>query len=77
MTKTATMAKKKAPADMHRPRKMTAIRGHFVEPAERLRERLGMKDLTELVNQALREKLEREGLWPVPGQLTPGKSNGD
>jgi len=51
-------------SDRHRPRKMTAIRQHFVEPAQVLMARLGITDLTELVNMALREKLEREKLWP-------------
>lgn len=78
LTTVADMGKRKSNgesakrADQHRPRKMTAVRGHFIEPAMELVHRLGMADLTELVNQALREKLEREGLWPwKPGGKTP------
>ena len=54
--------KKKKP-DRHKPRKMVGIRGHFVDPAEGLASRLG-KGFGELVNDALREFLERHGAWP-------------
>jgi hypothetical protein len=49
--------------DRHKPRKMTSIRHLFVDSVERVAERLGM-DVTEWVNMAIREKLERDGLWP-------------
>lgn len=59
--------------DRHRPRKMVAIRGLFHDPAAVLMRRLGIVDLTELVNMALREKLEREQLWPWPPPDQAGK----
>ena len=48
-----------------RARKMVAIREQFHEPASKLGEELGCKDLTELINLILRERLEKHGLWPV------------
>lgn len=54
------------PGDRHKERRMVAIRKQFHGPADALIEKLGMTDLTELANVALREKLERENLWPWP-----------
>ncbi len=52
--------------DRHKERRMVAIRKQFHASADALIEKLGMTDLTELANVALREKLERENLWPWP-----------
>lgn len=58
------MAKQKPKPDRHKSRMQASIREHFVEPAEKLVKRLGLASVSELVNIALREKLEREGFWP-------------
>lgn len=50
--------------DRHKKRRMAGIRKQFHQSADVLVERLGLTGLTDLVNLALREKLEREGLWP-------------
>jgi hypothetical protein len=66
MGKTATMPrpkKNKDAADRHKPRKMVGIREQFIAPGDILAHRLGM-GFSEMVNQAVREKLERDGLWP-------------
>lgn len=60
---TPTPPAAKDSVDLHRPRKMTAVREQFIAGVTELADRLGT-DVTEIVNQAIREKLEREGLWP-------------
>lgn len=51
-------------ADRHKPgSKMARIRGPLASPAEAEAIAKAM-DFTEWVNIAVREKLEREGLWP-------------
>lgn len=68
MSTTSLMGRKRTAeqpaADRHKPRKMIAIRKQFHDQAEVLRVRLGLDDLTELANLAVRELLERNGLWP-------------
>lgn len=49
--------------DRHKNAKMVRIRSEFVGPLEQLVSRYA-SDGTQLVNDALREKLEREGFWP-------------
>lgn len=56
-TKAPSRKEQRKPARMVRVRELLALAG------DKLAERLA-KDLTEIVNDALREKLEREGLWP-------------
>jgi hypothetical protein len=56
---------KDAPADRHKQRKLYAVREQFLSPLEQLAIRLGFNSTTELVNQIIRERLEREGLWPA------------
>lgn len=65
-SQTVLMAPKKKPNDFERYRKstrMARIRKRLAEQADALGKRLDKK-FTEIVNDALREKLEREGLWP-------------
>ena len=47
------------------PRNMVNIRQQFLDPLEVLKVRLGFENMTELVNQLVREGLERNQLWPV------------
>lgn len=55
-------------SDRHKPgSKMVRIRGPLAGPAEEQAIALAM-DLTEWVNVAVREKLERDGLWPPTAQ---------
>jgi len=64
------MAKAKK-ADPGSPKKKLTgyrLRPAFQPLADALARRLGT-DVTELVNQAFRERLEREGLWPPPDAL--------
>jgi len=64
------MALKKQPqkqADRHKPGKMARIRQLFAIPAEEAAQDIGT-DFTEWVNQAVREKLEREGRFGVNRQ---------
>lgn len=63
MSKEKANNKPKKP-DRHRSRKMVGVRKPFHAPAQVLVERLGLTGLGDLINLALREKLEREGLWP-------------
>ena len=54
--------------DRHKPgSKMVRVRGPLAGPAEEQAVSLAM-DLTEWVNVAVREKLERDGLWPPTAQ---------
>lgn len=46
------------------PGKMFRLRKPFIVPMQSLSARLGVPDITQIVNDAVREKLEREGLWP-------------
>jgi hypothetical protein len=55
----------KKTADRHKPSRMCRIRERLAAQADRLCERLD-QGFTQVVNDALREKLEREGLWPPP-----------
>ncbi len=65
MATTAFMTKQNdSKKDRHKKRKMVGIRKPFIEPTQKLVERLGLTGFSELVNLALREKLERESLWP-------------
>ncbi|WP_162658095.1 hypothetical protein [Tuwongella immobilis] len=57
------MEKPQSKNDRHKPRKMVGIRARLAARAAILANRLD-HDLTQIVNDALREKLEREGLWP-------------
>ena len=61
------MAKKKTDnsTDRHKPAKMVRVRIALDKQLEILAERLA-SDRTEQVNRAIRELLEREGLWPPP-----------
>lgn len=61
------MATSNNPSDKppRRKRTLIGIRDSLAAQAEQLAERLAT-DLTEIVNAALRERLEREGLWPPP-----------
>lgn len=61
------MSKKKPNADRHKKSKMVRIRQRLAEQAEILAQRQ-VTDVTEIVNDALRERLEREGLWPPPDE---------
>lgn len=63
----ATMAKKKT--DRHKPAKMIRVRGPLAVQVEILANR-NSTDATEEVNRAVREMLEREGLWP-PSRKEP------
>jgi methylase of polypeptide subunit release factors len=59
------MSKKPQKTDRHKAlRKMVAVRGQFHEPAQYVIEREGFTDLTEFVNVAIKEKLERHNAWP-------------
>lgn len=63
------MAKKKPETSNHekyrKPNKSVRIRKEFIEPVEEARKRLA-QDRSEFTNEAVREKLERMGLWPWP-----------
>lgn len=61
-------AESSPPADRHRQRRLAPIRGMFLDPCEVLMLRLGITNFSELVNLAVREKLERHQLWPPPPQ---------
>lgn len=59
----ASMSKKDpSNGDRHKPRKMVGIRKQFIEPLEQLAEDNGTK-VTDEVNRAVRELLEREGRY--------------
>jgi hypothetical protein len=62
--KTSPMPRPRKNADRKAPRRAT-VDEELAAPAEALMKRLRIRQLTTLVNMALREKLEREGLWPV------------
>ena len=66
-TTLAPMAKKPESGskrnDRHKPAKLVRIKPRLAAQAEVLAERLE-SDFTKVVNDAIREKLEREGLWP-------------
>jgi len=55
--------KKNRTGDRHKPRRMTGIRAVFIAPVDAASKAIGT-DFTEWVNQAVREKLERDGHWP-------------
>ena len=57
------------PSDRHKPRRQVGIRGPLAAQAELLADRLA-QDLTQVVNDAVRERLEREGLWPPRGDAS-------
>lgn len=62
--KTAPMPRPLKNTDRKAPTR-TTVDEELVGPAQKLMKRLRLKHLTVLVNMALREKLEREGEWPV------------
>lgn len=71
MPTTACMAKKKpqaaepaAPKDRHKPSRMVRVREALADQLDELVGR-NASDFTEEVNRAVRELLQREGLWPV------------
>lgn len=66
---TSSREEKPAKPDRHKPRRMAAVRKHFHGPAEKLAARLGC-DMTELVNLAVRELLEKHGLWPPQKEVS-------
>jgi len=53
-----------------RERKMVEIQAEFLSLIEIARKRLALKTDTAVVNQAVREFLERDGLWP-PAKESP------
>lgn len=55
--------KGEAKGDRHKPRRMVGIQGRFLDAGEHAADRLGMS-FAQMVNQALREKLEAMRLWP-------------
>lgn len=65
---TVAMPKKKSQpgsGDRHKPARMVRIRTRLAQQADQLAEKLD-QDFTQVVNDALREKLERANLWPPP-----------
>lgn len=56
---------KKSPEQYRKPSRMVRIREVLAVQGEILAKRLA-KDLTEVCNDALREMLEKNNLWPVP-----------
>lgn len=64
----AEMSKKKpANGDRHKPARMVRVRKSLADQLQKLADR-NATDMTEEVNQAVRERLERAGLWPIPSQ---------
>jgi hypothetical protein len=60
--------KAKKPNEAYRKKaRMVRVREKLAEVGDQLAEDLA-KDLTELVNDAFREYLERHGRWPVQGK---------
>lgn len=58
------MKPKKRTADRHsKESKMVRIKAEFIGQLEELNTRR-LTGVTQLVNEAVREKLEKEGLWP-------------
>jgi len=53
----------KSTEQYRKPARMVRVRERLAQQGELLAERLA-KDLTEIVNDALRVALEKEGLWP-------------
>ncbi len=64
--------KKKTPGDRHRPSRMVRVKEALAAQVDLLVERRAT-DLTEEVNRAVREMLEREGLWPVKKRPSPAE----
>ena len=60
------MAKKKQ--DTRKPRLLAGIRVQFIPGLEQMAHRLG-ENPTDVVNTAVREYLERQGLWPPQDTL--------
>lgn len=63
------MASKKNPLDRHKPSRMTRV----PERMAKLLEKLASQKETNLVSevkQAVREYLERQGMWPPPTKST-------
>jgi hypothetical protein len=52
-------------SDRHKPSRMVRVREVLAQQLDHLAVQRA-SDLTELVNQAVRELLERAGLWPPP-----------
>lgn len=56
-----------ASSDRHKPRRTVGLRERLAAQLQILCER-NATDLTEETNRAVREMLEREGLWPPPAK---------
>lgn len=59
----ALMSEKKRKGDRHKPSRMVRVREALAEVLDRLAEQ-NASDITEEVNRAVREMLQREGWWP-------------
>lgn len=67
MLKNICMAKSpESRSQRYKPHRSVRIREQLAVQADLLAARLAHDNLTQVVNDALREKLEREGLWPPP-----------
>jgi hypothetical protein len=64
------MAAKKRP-DRHKPSRMVRLKERLAQQLDLLAGR-NETSISHEVNQAVREKLQREGLWPPPGQAPAG-----
>jgi len=71
MGQNAVMSKKKpaSSTDRHKPARMVRVRQQLADQLEILADRRAT-DITEEVNRAVRELLERENLWPAPIEPT-------
>lgn len=66
MQNNALMAKKRSTGmneDRHKPSRMVRLRERLAAELDKVAD-VKATSITELVNQAVREYLEREGLWP-------------
>ncbi len=66
MLQNALMAKKKS-TDRHKPSRMVRLKESLARRLDSLVER-NATSLAQEVNRAVRELLEREGLWPPPSK---------
>lgn len=60
-------SKKRPNADRHKPARLTRVKETLAKKLDLLAERRAT-DFTAEVNRAVRELLEREGLWPPPSR---------
>lgn len=68
MSQTVLMPKKpKVSTDRHKPFRWVRVRPVLADPAQKAAD-ANAKKFTEYVNDALREKLERDGFWPPAKQ---------